>query len=298
MCTYAKNKKYCIEEKAKRRYGLTKIFENAGYILEDGSLLDFSRENKMHQASSHGDIKELFKNLNAYDAINKFISRGNIRIKMFCQFEFVKDLTPEQLDILREIEKSPKPKYANHLPFVLERVRFIEDYAGRTQYYSVREYIQSMRTERIDAMEEFIKNKQFCIEERAKKHYGLTRIFEHAGYMLEDGTMLNFCESGYHRDLDHINIGFFYEKAQGYQAMIKFMRRGNVRVCCNSDFCFEFTKPLTKAQIAELREAQKLARKSDKNFYIEQIKITKNGTNRKIYYNLSDYVNGYAVDNT
>lgn len=67
MGAYAKNKKYCIEEKAKRRYGLTKIFENAGYILEDGSLLDFSRENNMHQASSHGDIKELFKNLNAYD---------------------------------------------------------------------------------------------------------------------------------------------------------------------------------------------------------------------------------------
>lgn len=37
---------------------------------------------------------------------------------------------------------------------------------------------------------QYIKNKKYSIEERAKKHYGLTDIFEFAGYMLEDGTML------------------------------------------------------------------------------------------------------------
>ena len=42
--TYVKNKPYCIEERAKKFYGTTEYFELAGYLLENGEMLNFSHE--------------------------------------------------------------------------------------------------------------------------------------------------------------------------------------------------------------------------------------------------------------
>lgn len=38
--------------------------------------------------------------------------------------------------------------------------------------------------------------KPYSIENRAKKYYGLTDNFQLAGYLLTDGTMLNFSDEG------------------------------------------------------------------------------------------------------
>ena len=117
----------------------------------------------------------------------------------------------------------------------------------------------------------YIKNHPHCIEERAKKYYGITDVFEFAGYILPNGEMLNFSYGGYQRDEDHRNIGCFFSTAQGWEAMVKFMKRGNIRVCCSSSgFRFEFIRKPTKEQIQTMREAYRTARKLQMPFMIEQ----------------------------
>jgi hypothetical protein len=104
----------------------------------------------------------------------------------------------------------------------------------------------------------YIKNKPHCIEEKALKMFGITECFELAGYILEDGRMLNFSYSGYMREEDHRIIGQFFKKAQGYNAVCKFMKRGNIRIICsNTHYGFEFIKKPTKAQIRRIAEAYK-----------------------------------------
>ena len=45
------------------------------------------------------------------------------------------------------------------------------------------------------------------IEERARKVFGETEYFELAGYLLRDGSMLNFSHEGFQRD-DHWTVLF------------------------------------------------------------------------------------------
>lgn len=121
---------------------------------------------------------------------------------------------------------------------------------------------------------EYIKNHPHCIEERAKKYYGTTNIFEFAGYILPNGEMLNFSYGGYQRDEDHRNIGCFFSKAQGWVSMVKFMRRGNIRVCCSSSgFHFEFIRKPTREQIRTMQEAYKVARLNGLPYMIEQSSV-------------------------
>lgn len=116
----------------------------------------------------------------------------------------------------------------------------------------------------------YVKNKPYCIEERAKKFYGTTEYFELAGYLLENGEMLNLSHEGYQRDQDHRNIGFFFEKASGTDAMVKFMNRGNIRVSChNTDYCFELSKKPTQLQTHQIKRAYYEAIRNAKGFYLE-----------------------------
>ena len=118
-------------------------------------------------------------------------------------------------------------------------------------------------------MDIYINNHPFCIEERARKVFGETDIFEFAGYMLEDGTMLNFSYGGYQRDEDHRIIGQFFEKAQGYEAIMKFMRRGNIRCSCGSfGYMFSFIKEPTEEQIRTMERAYDQSGDSDAGFLI------------------------------
>lgn len=137
-----------------------------------------------------------------------------------------------------------------------------------------------------------IKNKPYCIEERAKKLFGLTNIFEFAGYMLEDGTMLNFSYGGYQRDEDHRIIGQFYKKAQGTQALGKFMRRGNIRMMCHPNYYYlEFAKPPTTEQISRIKEIEKDAHKLGYEFLLE--KNDRKGRIAKSYTSIYQYLGEY-----
>lgn len=131
-----------------------------------------------------------------------------------------------------------------------------------------------------------IKNHKYSIEERARRKYKTTDYFEFAGYILEDGTMLNFSHENRQRDMDHREIGEFFTKAQGTDALCKFMRRGNIRVSCNStDYCFEFSVKPTILQWQKLITAALTAKQYGINLYIEY-----NKTIIRSYDELADYL--------
>ena len=138
----------------------------------------------------------------------------------------------------------------------------------------------------------YIKGKPYCIEEKALKIFGATECFQLAGYILEDGRMLNFSYCGIRRDEDHRIIGQFFKKAQGYHAVCKFMKRGNIRVICSeSHYGFEFIKKPTKAQLQQIALAYKqTVHDPNITFYLD--KSDKNG---KIVWTSYDIYDLYSL---
>ena len=71
-------------------------------------------------------------------------------------------------------------------------------------------------------------------QKAALKEYGTTPNWREAGYMLDDGRLLNFTgEKGKHyghRGADHRNISIIFENTSGSEAMLRFMKYGNIRV--------------------------------------------------------------------
>lgn len=97
------------------------------------------------------------------------------------------------------------------------------------------------------------------IECRAATEYGYTDNPYDAGYILPTGEMLDFSEgAGMGRIVDHRNVAQFFnydntEYAATTKQMIKFMRRGNIRVMPEGK-CIEFSKAPTSAQLRTIRD--------------------------------------------
>lgn len=139
-----------------------------------------------------------------------------------------------------------------------------------------------------------IKNHKFCIEERMRKAFGETKIFEFAGYLLEDGSMLNFSHEGHQRDMDHRDVNQFFKNAQGTEVLMKLMRRGNVRVMCGRDsYCFEYIKPLTRAQKNVILEAAENAENLGYPFTLER--SDRNGKSIKRYFSRREISKAFAL---
>lgn len=133
----------------------------------------------------------------------------------------------------------------------------------------------------------YIKNHKYCIEEKAKSKFGLTNSYELAGYMFENGEMLNLSYMGYQRDEDHRTISQFFSTANYTDAMLKFMRRGNIRIMCSkSHYFFEFIKKPTKEQLHMIIVAYLYAYKNNIEFMVE--KSDSKGRSIKCYYSIND----------
>ena len=90
----------------------------------------------------------------------------------------------------------------------------------------------------------------------AKQHHGTTDDIGEAGYVLPDGTMLDFSArrdgGGGSRSLDHRNIFFPGRPNDGYEAMRKFIESGAVRIDVSG--AVDLAKSPTGSQISRLRE--------------------------------------------
>lgn len=75
------------------------------------------------------------------------------------------------------------------------------------------------------------------VEQEAVKHFGHTYKWAETGYVLTDGSRLDFSgrhegASGGYRTVDHREIGVLtaYENTEGSDSLIDFMKRGNIRI--------------------------------------------------------------------
>jgi quinol monooxygenase YgiN len=93
--------------------------------------------------------------------------------------------------------------------------------------------------------------------ERAIKHYGLTESWQSAGYILPDGTLLDFSEGGGEgRSQDHRNVEFLVQKKFEYRtdAMNHFMKlTGAIRFMPEAISFDVMTEP-TRAQMLVMQE--------------------------------------------
>lgn len=98
------------------------------------------------------------------------------------------------------------------------------------------------------------------LKERALKEYGTTPYFHQAGYMLDDGSFLNFSNGfdsdfRYVRGEDHRAISSIYENdfdtATDY--MLDYMKRGNIRTIPETNSINIISKP-SEAQLRKINE--------------------------------------------
>jgi len=100
--------------------------------------------------------------------------------------------------------------------------------------------------------------------DRAVAHYGLTDFWPYAGYILPDGSMLDFSEGSGRRTQDHHNVEQFVrvgERESRHDAMIKFMRVTGAIRFGPEGMTFMLVERPTGDQIRRMTE---IVRESDK----------------------------------
>ena len=114
------------------------------------------------------------------------------------------------------------------------------------------------------------------IEERLQEKYGTTAIPEFASWLLNDGTLINGTRDGWQRDIDHHEIGEFFKRSKfedlgsSYIYIKKFMRRGNIRMCCGTtDYCCEIWGTPTMEQFKTLKRVFASARQRMCRTYVD-----------------------------
>lgn len=69
-----------FRKKALKAFKTTTNFNEAGYLLPDGKLLNFSGGERNHRCRDHREIGEVYEATQGAAALNRFMSDGNIRI--------------------------------------------------------------------------------------------------------------------------------------------------------------------------------------------------------------------------
>ncbi len=87
--------------------------------------------------------------------------------------------------------------------------------------------------------------------QKAVQQFGLTDDFRLAGYILPDGSMLDFSGGSGARGYDHRDIGRAFGNG-GTKGMYEFMNAGNVRVSNNSADCSRMPTEQQLRRIAEM----------------------------------------------
>ena len=98
-----------FRKKALKAFKTTANFNEAGYMLPDGKLLNFSGGERNHRYRDHREIGEIYEATQGTAALNRFLSDGNIRIMAESpgiDITAVVEPTQEQYAALRRFIKS------------------------------------------------------------------------------------------------------------------------------------------------------------------------------------------------
>ena len=69
-----------FRKKALKAFKTTANFNEAGYLLPDGKMLNFSGGERNHRYRDHREIGEIYEATNGVYALNRFLNDGNIRV--------------------------------------------------------------------------------------------------------------------------------------------------------------------------------------------------------------------------
>ena len=129
-----KQKQLAVEQ-----FGTTSEFERAGYILPDGQMLDFARDDKTRD-TDHREIMSVFgpaEVSEGTDALNKFLADGNVRVMAEAPgVDLAADKAPTaaQLEQIREMAGSlgsEQRKFTLDISTTDGRVAASKEYSGR-----------------------------------------------------------------------------------------------------------------------------------------------------------------------
>lgn len=124
---------------AVEQFGTTSEFERAGYILPDGQMLDFARNDKTRD-TDHREIMSVFgpaEVSEGTDALNKFLADGNVRVMAEAPgVDLAADKAPSaaQLEQIREMVGSlgsEQRKFTLDISTTDGRVAASKEYSGR-----------------------------------------------------------------------------------------------------------------------------------------------------------------------
>ena len=124
---------------AVEQFGTTSEFERAGYILPDGQMLDFARNDKTRD-TDHREIMSVFgpaEVSEGTDALNKFLEDGNVRVMAEAPgVDLAADKAPTaaQLEQIREMVGSlgsEQRKFTLDISTTDGRVAASKEYSGR-----------------------------------------------------------------------------------------------------------------------------------------------------------------------
>ena len=263
-----------VESAAIEHFGTTDDFRVAGYILRDGQMLDFSGAHWLEGASAsyiadwrkkndirqvdHEDVYEAFEiSANDFpsDSRKEFINRGNIRVSPEAPgINIASEPTSEQYQVIRELILDNPYNVPGFYVDIENKDKRIEklSYSGKVnadrvindiKYYyatgSVRNQSDLMKFHASDDVKYSTREVVEIPEEKyeeLKSHFGTTNNFKVAGYLLKDGTMLDF--SGKHwgdttsdyRQVDHRDVNEVLDESDNYDAMVQMIANGNIRL--------------------------------------------------------------------
>ena len=124
---------------AVEQFGTTSEFERAGYILPDGQMLDFARNDKTRD-TDHREIMSVFgpaEVSEGTDALNKFLADGNVRVMAEAPgVDLAADKAPTaaQMEQIREMAGSlgsEQRKFTLDISTTDGRVAASKEYSGR-----------------------------------------------------------------------------------------------------------------------------------------------------------------------
>ena len=124
---------------AVEQFGTTSEFERAGYILPDGQMLDFARNDKTRD-TDHREIMSVFgpaEVSEGTDALNKFLADGNVRVMAEAPgVDLAADKAPTaaQMEQIREMAGSlgsEQRKFTLDISTADGRVAASKEYSGR-----------------------------------------------------------------------------------------------------------------------------------------------------------------------
>lgn len=136
---------------AKKEFGITNDFKEAGYLLQDGTLLDFSGKNQGSRAIGYRTLDHRDINVVGYD-MDEFIALGNVRLQPESNgFELMSEPTAKQYSALK--------KYIDNADGEV----FIDIYKdGRMASYDSAEYKKGTPTSKIISdLQYYFKNGKF-----------------------------------------------------------------------------------------------------------------------------------------